>query len=1260
MMRRFALLLLVLVFLAPASYATLANGWHIPDNAPSAIGAVHMRNPEFEIGSSTTVTVFSGVQKFNNSFGTANQTGGILFYKGASQGSWQQMGLSYAANDGNDQYWKASFNTSAFGANEVIQYYLYLTFDSGAENTYIYAPTGLGDHGGNVTNSQGTAATSPYTIRNRPAFDFHANNRIVNGTTVQFSTKGGYVSKDGTTPWITNGAVYYTTNGSAPAGSLGVAGNGSTTAVPLSYDHQENDNSVAGNGMWWAGTVANLPTFTAINYKISLWNSSNNEEKFADYNAPTDNLNGRVFSFSLGTVGDPVLTVNGTSANYTTTHFFINEQNGDAPTLALVFEPGVGNVDPATVQIFTNLNRREKATQVFGGYEEGIQPPSGDLVGTDDAHYYKAYAMTQTSSGHYELTLPANRTGAYRLTARYKTTADPNTWIYYTSNGRRDHAVVVSPTKAREIVLYELNTLNANSTGTQQGQRGTFANLSDPNKRLNLDYVKSLGCNFMWFQPIHPNGIDGRQTDPDTNLPYEVGSPYAVKNFYEVMEFMSAGNSRSASMIEFQNFVSAADAKGVGVMLDAPFNHTSYDAELAQEGVNLISPGSQPTDQIRNKEGRFFSLSNSYYDRASGAGNIAVAPDRGDFGKFGDTYDVFYGSYSALVNHNPDDNGAYNNEGDQFFYGDPDWTSIDFSGQNVTKNVWKYFGDYLLYWINQTGGTPANLASNPDAGIDALRADFGQGLPPQCWEYIVNKTRTQKWNFVFMTESLDGGAVTYRSNRHFDILNENIVFPFKAASTTQDYRNIFDQRRSSYGQGLVLMNSTSHDEENYDDPYQALIRYTVSGAIDGVPMVFYGQENGVSRTFGFDRYELNFGKMIPHFKKFNSLQPILAPGNRTFGLDQLFPVFSGVGFARQFSPALRSSNRYYLNQIGGSIQPKIFSVAKYQTANGSPANTDVVFAFANLDRDNDQSGNYNVDITQNGSNLFGLKRGRTYDVKNVAAYLGQNPSRRDAFLNRKTGDQLLDNGFFVGMKKVPTADAGWASAPFEAQYLKVYDVTTPAGAPGLPTLARPNAYGYAIDNGGVTYSWTAVPPDAEGIQPIYKVTYQLNNNQPGYFFTTSTSNTFQVVPGNTLTVSVQAVNPNDIQNVSTPAGPSSGAAIFNVISASGDSDGDGMTNGNEDAAGTNPFDANSIFEVSAATKPDSSHIALTWKSVPGKSYYIEGSQTPGAGGYHLISGSQISASGASTSETISTGNDKFFHVVVVDSGMRLASHSVRR
>ncbi|MDQ6623954.1 MAG: alpha-amylase family glycosyl hydrolase, partial [Verrucomicrobiota bacterium] len=777
-------------------------------------------------------------------------------------------------------------------------------------------------------------------------------------------------------------------------------------------------------------------------------------------------------------------TVSGLNANYTTSHLFVDEIAADSVSLGIVFNPNVANVDPATVQVFTNLNRRDLATLAYTDpnglpTEEGISPPSGDLVGTDDLHYYKAYSMA-ASGEQYLYSLAAQKTGAYRLTARYRLQGS-NTWNYYTSAGRRDHAIVVSPRDARNINLYELNTLNIDASGDQFTQRSTFADLHDNSKRFNLNYLKSLGCNYLWFQPIHPNGIDGRQTDPNTGQPFTVGSPYAVKNFFNVMALMGRDNTRAGAMSEFQGFVADADAAGVGVMLDAPYNHTSYDAELAPPGLDLFKPGANPTDEIRNQEARLFShgdlfnVSNdNYCQRAATASDIAPAPDRNDFGKFGDTFDLFYGQYSALVCQNDADDDNYKNESDVFNYSDPQWNGIDFTvngvANNITRNVWRYFASYIPYWLTQTGHSGVNSTSaDGDAaarraldrkGIDALRADFGQGLPPQCWEYIINVARSHKWNFVFMTESLDGGAVTYRSNRHFDILNENIVFPFKSASQTSDYRGIFDSRRAAYGQGLVLLNSTSHDEENYDDPFQALIRFGVSNTVDGAPLIFYGQELGVSRAFGYSHYESNFGKQIPHFKIFNDLGPIL--GNQTFGLRQLYPVYAAISSARQFSPALRSSNRYYLNQVGGSIQESIFSIAKYETLNGLPGNNDVVFGFVNLDRNNNQQGNFdlNQDVDHNGVNDYGILAGRTYDFKNVGAYLGSDPRRRDLFLNRKTGQQLLSGGLFVALNKVPTGDSDWSTAPYEAQYLKLYDVTAPSTSPGAPATA--NGFNYSL------------------------------------------------------------------------------------------------------------------------------------------------------------------------------------------------------
>ncbi len=86
----------------------------------------------------------------------------------------------------------------------------------------------------------------------------------------------------------------------------------------------------------------------------------------------------------------------------------------------------------------------------------------------------------------------------------------------------------------------------------------------------------------------------------------------------------------------------------------------------------------------------------------------------------------------------------------------------------------------MQFWLTQKGYTrqPATRGTRCQRRDWGLRADFAQGLPPQAWEYIINRTRSRKWDFVFMAESLDGGAVTYRSNRHFDVLNENLIYAF--------------------------------------------------------------------------------------------------------------------------------------------------------------------------------------------------------------------------------------------------------------------------------------------------------------------------------------------------------------------------------------------------------------------------------------------------------------------------------------------------
>lgn len=790
-------------------------------------------------------------------------------------------------------------------------------------------------------------------------------------------------------------------------------------------------------------------------------------------------------------------------ADYSTSHVFIDEVADLNSSIEVLFDLNdFSNI--TDVEIFSNINRRDLARidKDEDGYADGIQPPNGNLItdsaehtNTTNGHYYIPINMNDGDTNKiYELTIPINKTGSYRLTARFKTNElipennyDANNWIWY---GLRDHAIVVSPIDARDIRLYEINVFNIDANGASFVERSTIEDLYDDDNALqsdpesgnwNLDYLKNLGMNWLWFQPIHPNGVDGREPSEgwgSSSSSYDPGSPYAVKNFFEVNELMtihydsnnSISQNRELAMQAWSNFVSFADANEIGIMLDAPFNHTAHDVELSQVGIDLFQPDGEtwlPTDEIRNREARFFSKIGDYGDRASSSLDIATAPDRQDFPGWQDTKDVYFGRYDALVEIN--DGGSelisHRNEGDWFDSGDINWNSDDFvqNGEswNVTRRVWDYFAEYIIHWLNKTRPVGSNRNSKESdgslsyryawdqKGIDGVRCDFGQGLPPRCWEYIINVARSYKWNLVMMSESLDGGEVTYRSSRHFDVLNENIVFDLKhwdsnlpKATDTYAYRTLLENRRNAYGQGLVLLNSTSHDEKNLSDPWEAVIFSSALGMSDGLTMIFPGQELGLSYDYGYTHFETGFeGKSIPHFKRWNSMMPLWEDTN--FGNDQLFQVYRSIQKARKISPALRSSNRYFID--GDGFNSKIFATVKYEENSALSSGKDVVMGFANLDRWNIQSDNFK--IPSGLADIIGLNDGRQYNVINLSAYERENAvtNRANNFLwdTPLTRSELINNGFFVSLNKVPTNDTDWDTNPFEAQYLKLIDVTTP-------------------------------------------------------------------------------------------------------------------------------------------------------------------------------------------------------------------------
>src|SRR5574341_1324476 len=163
----------------------------------------------------------------------------------------------------------------------------------------------------------------------------------------------------------------------------------------------------------------------------------------------------------------------GRLGNYGTVHYFLDEEKNEQIPLDIFVEVYGDNNPPEAlhVEVVTNLNRRDRA-KVWESSTEIGRPDS----------YYMTYPMSQVGhSGNnerYKVSLKATRTGAYRLTARFKDGNGKWWWhndFLYDKIQQRDCAIVVSPAKGLNLTMYEANPLVVEaSTGGGAKHRSTM------------------------------------------------------------------------------------------------------------------------------------------------------------------------------------------------------------------------------------------------------------------------------------------------------------------------------------------------------------------------------------------------------------------------------------------------------------------------------------------------------------------------------------------------------------------------------------------------------------------------------------------------------------------------------------------------------------------------------------------------------------------------------------------------------------------
>ncbi len=103
------------------------------------------------------------------------------------------------------------------------------------------------------------------------------------------------------------------------------------------------------------------------------------------------------------------------------------------------------------------------------------------------------------------------------------------------------------------LVLYEIYVRNHSEVGTFQAVEN------------DLDRIKTMGVDLIWLMPIHPIGKENKKGT--------LGCPYSISDYRAI-------NPEFGTINDFQHLIHEIHARGMLVMMDVVFNHTSHDSIL--------------------------------------------------------------------------------------------------------------------------------------------------------------------------------------------------------------------------------------------------------------------------------------------------------------------------------------------------------------------------------------------------------------------------------------------------------------------------------------------------------------------------------------------------------------------------------------------------------------------------------------------------------------------------------------------------------
>lgn len=346
--------------------------------------------------------------------------------------------------------------------------------------------------------------------------------------------------------------------------------------------------------------------------------------------------------------------------------------------------------------------------------------------------------------------------------------------------------------------------------------------------------LADLGVNALWFTGIiemaTKTAFPGIPADNENVVKGEAGSPYAIKDYYDIAPAIAEDVDHR--MQEFEELVKRVHNQGLKVIIDFVPNHTArrYHSDVSPHGIHDFG-----SNDDFNK---FFDASNNYYYIP----NQLFAPNF-DISKEGTEPYIEFPSkatgndcYSAFCGVND----WYETVKLNYGY-DPGDGSRHY---DPVPDTWLKMLHILRFWASK--------------GVDGFRCDMVFMVPQEFWHWVIPQVKENYKDLIFIGEIYDINLYRpFLDYCHFDYLYDKVNLydtlvgierhNYSAAQLTNCW-----QRVDGIGERMLNF-LENHDEVRFGskeyagEPAKVIPSLVVSALMSKGPfMIYYGQELGES------------------------------------------------------------------------------------------------------------------------------------------------------------------------------------------------------------------------------------------------------------------------------------------------------------------------------------------------------------------------------------------------------------------------------